>query len=582
MSGIKDTLEKRRENITMPKRKRKGVKIYMESKLLLGDCKDKLKELDDNSVDLMATDPPYGLSFMGKEWDSFNEVENIERDMPNTVYAKKGFKKLPRNKPIAMEEFFVPIWKECLRVLKPGGFAFIMAAPKQDVLQKQIEAMDMAGFKTNFTSIYWAYATGFPKAMNIGKAVDKRLGKERSDEAKSLDGSYAGYQPKPAVEVVIVAMKPLEKKGYLDQALDNGKGVTWLDDCRIPFAGMNDEEQFDKDNVAGHQKFIEKRKEEMYGGGWEKPARKSKSDYEKYVSDKNNKENYSDERGWDKWGVEEEDDTYERVSAFGDSSQSETKDGRNLWGKKATKKVKITKRQPRSDHNVFKQSGFKSEENDTAEASPLGRFAANLLVSDNILDTGKKTKSSGGRIEKKTGWGEFGGGEKEVIEGQPGKGDVGDFSRYYSLDEWWKFRMSRLPEEIQRTFPFLVVPKASKSEKNMGLENLEKQQKIYNGQSPEPSKDMKGVEKKFTTQPSQNFHPTVKPVDLMSYLVVLGSRKDDVVLDPFAGSGTTGIACVFSERNYILIEREKEYYDIMEARIKKAKNPADLVQHEWF
>jgi site-specific DNA-methyltransferase (adenine-specific) len=83
-------------------------------------------------------------------------------------------------------------------------------------------------------------------------------------------------------------------------------------------------------------------------------------------------------------------------------------------------------------------------------------------------------------------------------------------------------------------------------------------------------------------QPSQNIHPTVKPIDLMSYLVVLGSRKDDVVLDPFAGSGTTGIACVFSERNYILIEREKEYFKIMEARIKKAKNPAGIVQHEWF
>ena len=82
--------------------------------------------------------------------------------------------------------------------------------------------------------------------------------------------------------------------------------------------------------------------------------------------------------------------------------------------------------------------------------------------------------------------------------------------------------------------------------------------------------------------PSQNMHPTVKPIDLMSYLVVLGSRKGDVVLDPFAGSGTTGIACVFSGRNYILIEREKEYFKIMEARIKKAKNPADLVQHEWF
>ena len=140
--------------------------------------------------------------------------------------------------------------------------------------------------------------------------------------------------------------------------------------------------------------------------------------------------------------------------------------------------------------------------------------------------------------------------DDEGTNENPGKGDVGDFSRFYSLDEWWKFRMSRLPEEIQRTFPFLIVPKASKSEKNMGLEN--------------------------------NIHPTVKPIDLMSYLVVLGSRKDDVVLDPFSGSGTTGIACVFSERNYILIEREKEYFKILKARIENAKNPAGLVENEWF
>jgi len=495
----------------------------MESKLINGDCLEELKELDDNTIDLICSDPPYGLSFMGKKWDSFNEVISFEGE--SHVYAKKGFKKLPRNKPIAMEEFFVPIWKECLRVLKPGGFAFIMAAPKQDVLQKQIEAMDMAGFKTNFTSIYWAYATGFPKAMNIGKAVDKRLGKERSDEAKSLDGSYAGYQPKPAVEIVIVAMKPLEKKGYLDQALDNQKGVTWLDDARIPFAGMSDTEQYDKDNV-GSQKNFDTEAEGLSRGN--QPARKSKSD------------------------------TYERVSAFGDSDQSETKDGRNLWGKKATKKVKITKRQPRSDHNVFKQSGFKSEDNDTAEASPLGRFAANLLVSDNVLDTGKKTKSTGGRAYQNTndmysgGW-EY---DEEGTGENPGKGDEGDFSRYYSLDEWWKHRVSRLPEEVRNTFPFLIVPKASKSEKNFGVGG--------------------------TDTKKQNVHPTVKPMTLMSYLVTLGSRKSDIVLDPFMGSGTTPISCVISERKYIGIEKEEEYFKIAEARVEKALNPANLVKHEFF
>jgi len=71
----------------------------------------------------------------------------------------------------------------------------------------------------------------------------------------------------------------------------------------------------------------------------------------------------------------------------------------------------------------------------------------------------------------------------------------------------------------------------------------------------------------------QNFHPTVKPIKLMQYLVRLVTPKGGTVLDPFAGSGTTGIAAVMSERNYIMIEREKEYFEIMEARIEKVENP---------
>ena len=220
---------------------------------------------------------------------------------------------------------------------------------------------------------------------------------------------------------------------------------------------------------------------------------------------------------------------------------SETKDGRNLWGKKATKKFKVTKRKPREEGTVFKTSGFKSENNDTAEASPFGRFAANLVVSDDVLEE--------------------------------------DFSRYYNLDAWWEDRVQKLPEEIQRTFPFLIVPKASKSEKNMGLDKFNKKD---GGTFAQDDWSKKNLGVGGTDTKKQNIHPTVKPIDLMSYLVVLGSRKDDVEIDPFSGSGTTGIACVFSERNYILIEREKEYFKILEARIKKAKNPAGLVENEWF
>jgi site-specific DNA-methyltransferase (adenine-specific) len=454
------------------------------SKTINGDCLEELKKLDDNSIDLLCTDPPYGYGFMGKHWDTFQEKQSTKSQ--TVGWMSPGMKK----STYGMKEFFVPIWEESLRVVKPGGFAFVMSAPRSDVQMVMVQTLQEAGFDVSFTPIYWTYATGFPKAMNIGKAVDKRMGAERkvvgkkknklnfnardgsdksfydsvwdggsnvdlditepkSEEAKKLDGSYAGYQPKPAVEVVIVAMKPLEQKGYLDQALDNQKGITWLDDCRIPFGGMSDEEQFDKDNVAGQMNFdgrYEKDSGKMYEGGWDKPMRNT------------------------------------------------------------------TNRKPREENTVFKSSGFKSENNDTAEASPLGRFTANLLVSDDTLEE--------------------------------------DFSRYYSLDAWWEDRLQKLPNEVKRTFPFLIVPKASKSEKNSGLEN--------------------------------NIHPTVKPVTLMSYLVTLGSRKNDVVLDPFSGSGTTGIACVFSERNYILIEREKEYFKILKARIKKAKNPAGIVQHKWF
>lgn len=221
----------------------------MVNKLIHGDSLHVLKsDLEDSSVDVIITDPPYGYSFMNKDWDK--AVVSVET------------------------------WKECLRVLKPGAFAAIMSSPRQDVLARMIVNLQDAGFRTDFTSIYWTYASGFPKAANVSKLVDKRLGyesevigikddrphrfkgwkendgterkiftsnniKPASQEAQTLDGSYAGFQPKPAVEVILMVMKPLSEKSYVDQALSNGKGITWLDSCRIPF---QDEKQWSYPN----------------------------------------------------------------------------------------------------------------------------------------------------------------------------------------------------------------------------------------------------------------------------------------------------------------------------------------------
>jgi site-specific DNA-methyltransferase (adenine-specific) len=148
--------------------------------------------------------------------------------------------------------------------------------------------------------------------------------------------------------------------------------------------------------------------------------------------------------------------------------------------------------------------------------------------------------------------------------------------------------VSRLPEEVRNTFPFLIVPKASKSEKNMGLENFEKKKKLHSSGDDHVMNEICPTHKitlcpcGWRSPPVANFHPTVKPMTLMSYLVTLGSRKGDIVLDPFMGSGTTPISCVISERKYIGIEREEEYFKIAEARVEKAKNPANLVKHDFF
>ena len=435
-----------------------------------GDSTKELKKIPNETVDLVVSDPPYGYSFMGKDWD----------------------KAVPS----------VDVWKECLRVLKPGSFAFVMSAPRQDVLSQMIVRLGMAGFDTSFTSIYWTYASGFPKAANVGKLVDKRLGAERevigererfgregrkaacgfgnsdnvygdgkvtaneivtapaTPQAKALDGSYAGFQPKPAVEVIIVAMKPLSEKTYVDQALANGKGVSWLDDCRIPY--QNEDEFKDiKSNRSGSGR-------EIYGGGKGIPVDNTLSDY-----------------------------------------------------------------------------------------NPQGRFPANLLVSDDVLNDGRITKSTGGSKPIPTTGRTYGEYDKTNIN-YYNYGDSGSYSRYFDLDKW-----------ASKTLPFLIVPKASSSEKNKGLEELEGSQ-VNDGRTIPPDN---AFQRGQTVR--KNTHPTVKPVKLLTYLISMGSRPGDLVLDPFNGSGSTGIAAKMLGRNYVGVEMELEYVNTSNLRINAWK-PDDL------
>ena len=110
------------------------------NKIIHGNCLEKLKELQDNSVDSIVTDPPYELGFMGKSWDNTGIANNVD------------------------------MWKECLRVLKPGGHLLAFSGAR--TYHRMASAIEDAGFEVR-DMIEWVYGSGFPKSLNIGKAVDK-------------------------------------------------------------------------------------------------------------------------------------------------------------------------------------------------------------------------------------------------------------------------------------------------------------------------------------------------------------------------------------------------------------------------
>jgi site-specific DNA-methyltransferase (adenine-specific) len=248
-------------------------------------------------------------------------------------------------------------------------------------------------------------------------------------------------------------MKPMSKKGYVDQALQNGKGITWLGDCRIPYKPTDAPHAGNRTATFGSQKTV----------------------------------------------------------SGGDGSPSYT---------------------PANE----------------------GRFPANLVISDEVLNDGKNHPGGGIGGRNKHGRGE-GYGFKPLGENTPDvPKDNGGYSRFFSLDAW-----------TEKNLPFLIVPKPTKKEKNEGLGDFEEKSVNDGRKKPINNPFQRG------TTPNKNTHPCVKPLKLMSYLITMGSRENDVVLDCFAGSGSTLLAAKMLKRRFIGFELDKEYHRIATHRIENAE-----------
>lgn len=194
--------------------------------LINADNKEYLKQMESNSVDSIITDPPYGWSFMGKKWDY---------DVPT-----------------------VELWQEVLRVLKPGGYALVACGTRTQ--HRMAVNLEDAGFEIR-DIVAWVYGSGFPKSLNIGKAVDKLQGNDREslginpnatvmkkyhEDGREISrmvnniitkgtSEFEGWGTalKPAMELWTLCRKPLSENTVAENVLKWGTGGINIDGCRV-------------------------------------------------------------------------------------------------------------------------------------------------------------------------------------------------------------------------------------------------------------------------------------------------------------------------------------------------------------
>jgi site-specific DNA-methyltransferase (adenine-specific) len=499
----------------------------------------------------------------------------------------------------------VELWKECLRVLKPGGHLLSFAGTR--TYHRMTVNIEDAGFEIR-DMISWIYGSGFPKSLDIGKAIDKIKGAQREvigkykrpdgtdrpnrenwSKLKGEWGNNSGFDPtkdnltnpatpeaiqyngygtalKPACEPICVARKPIPTT-VAENVLKYGTGGINIDATRIEIEDKSDEyhrkNTTQSDNIFTGKKPINRNShtqgrfpaniifdeiagvmlDEMSGelkSGVFKQGQQTKESHNNCMSGKNYARIHE--------ARESSTGGASRFFYCAKSSRGERNNGLDCY---LTVKYITDKKQCKEENTVAVQL-LKRVMSDTVQ------------VSFNTVENGVSIM---GLCHREC---------LSII--------LTEINRIIEL----KTLNSLTPLLTKESTPAVKSEKANGGNPAESAESLKRwlltitngNLELARGANRVALKMLSLIKENENWQDLSNFHSTVKPLKLMQYLVRLVTPKGGVCLDPFTGSGTTLMACVMEGFDYIGIEREKEYCDIAEARVKWAKGQKTIEDKE--
>lgn len=438
--------------------------------------------MPDESMDSVVTDPPYALGdrdptveeiiayLQGSSLDMGGEFMNKDWEIPSVL-----------------------VWKECFRVLKPGGFLLSFAGTRtQDVMSIGIRA---AGFENRDVIdaefgppiLRWQRAQGMPKSTDLGKATEKA-------GETSKDWKGWGTALKPYWEPILMFRKPVAEKTVVEQVLKTGTGGINIDGSRIKHSSPED--------FAKHKAGVDaiKAKGGSMANSW------------KNSSDLSGANEVTSAGRFPPNVLYVHSDACKQVGSKTVAAPviNRFTDGAKPFGNGAGHEYTTT------------QTGDENGEEEVAVWDCHPSCPVRHLNEQSGVTVSRPDNRSGEKLDtREMGW--------RFKRPTSSLNDSGGASRFFANFE---------PEVF-----FTYVPKASQSEKSDGLEE-------------------------------ENAHPTVKPLKLMRYLVRLVTRKGGIVLDPYAGSGTTCVAAVIEGMHFVGIEKEEPSVKTAQGRVAKVLQEA--------